>query len=164
MHTEGMGDPTVTLRPMRADEFDAYMEGRDRHYTASLSSTMSPAAAEAKAAADRRRLLPQGYATEGHRFLCVETETGVVVGSVWLGLSDPRTGSRDSAFLYDIEVARSHRRKGYAKAILRAVERLAGESGAQALSLNVFGNNQPAIALYNSCGYRVASQQMIKGV
>ena len=108
--------------------------------------------------------MPRGYATEGHRFLYAETESGLVIGSVWLGLSDPRTGSRDGAFLYDIEVAQPHRRRGYAKAILGALERLASHSGAQALSLNVFGNNQPAIALYDSCGYRVASQQMIKDV
>jgi RimJ/RimL family protein N-acetyltransferase len=152
----------INLRPMRPDEFDTYMEARDREYVQSLTATMSPDAAWQKAKADRQRFLPQGIATEGNRLLFAENSDGVVVGSVWLGLTDPRTGSSESAWLFDIRVEPAHRRAGYATAMLRAVESLVRGLGLDQLALNVFGTNAAAIALYETAGYRVATQQMLK--
>ena len=85
-----------------------------------------------------------------------------VVGWAWLGLTDPRTGSADTAYLYDIRVMPEHRRRGYAKAMLDAIEAIAGQAGAQRLALNVFGANRGAIALYTARGYAVTMQQMAK--
>jgi GNAT superfamily N-acetyltransferase len=91
-----------------------------------------------------------------------ENAAGQVVGSVWIGLEEPRTKTTEMAWLHDIKVKEAHRRSGYATAILAAVEELAREAGATRLGLNVFGQNLPAIALYQACGYEVTTQQMAK--
>lgn len=152
----------VMLRPMRPDEFDAYMDGRDREYVQSLTATMSPDAAWEKAKADRQRFLPQGLTTEGHRLLFAENAEGEIVGSIWLGLTDPRSGSPESAWLFDIRVEPAQRRMGYATAMLRAVESLVQGLGVDQLALNVFGTNAAAISLYEAAGYSVVTQQMFK--
>lgn len=108
------------------------------------------------------KFLPQGLATERHRLLVAESTIGQVVGYAWVGLEEPRTKTTDTAWLYDISVEEPYRRSGYGRAILAAVEAVAREAGATQLGLNVFGHNEPAISLYQTCGYEVSTQQMAK--
>lgn len=153
---------TVTLRPMQPDEFDEYMDGRDRAYVRSLSATMSPEAARRKVSGERHRFLPQGLTTEGHRLLFAENAEGEVVGAVWLGLTDPVSGSPESAWLFHIQVEPSRRRLGYATAMLEAVESLVRALGIGHLGLSVDDTNAAAVALYEAAGYVIATHQMSK--
>lgn len=157
-----MPPPTIVVRDMRPDEYDAYAAERDTEYAASLGEALPREAAQEKARQDRARYLPQGVATEGHRLLVAEDSAGHVVATAWLGLTEPGTGTPEVAWLYDINVAPAHRRSGYARAMLTAIEELARAAGASRLGLNVFGGNVPAIALYAGCGYEVTTQQMAK--
>ena len=152
----------VTLRPMRPEEFDAYMAGRDHDYVQALSAHMSPEAARQKAAAERRRFLPQGLDSEGHRLLLAENTEGEVVGALWLGLTDPLSGSSGTAWLFHIHVEPTRRRLGHATAMLDAVESLLRELGIDRLGLSVDDTNPAARALYESAGYTVATQQLSK--
>ena len=147
---------------MGIDDFDAYMTARDQEYAETLTATLTVEAARAKAKADRERFLPDGFATDGQRFFFAENDRGEVVGSAWLSLADPRTGSPETAWLFDIQVDPAQRRQGYATVILREVEAVVRSLGARSLALNVFGTNTAAIALYEATGYCVASQQMVK--
>ncbi|MCN0181028.1 GNAT family N-acetyltransferase [Salinispora arenicola] len=160
--------PFVRLRDMRQDEYDAYSEQQLREYVESQTGLASTEAALRKAHRDRERFLPHGLATERHRLLVAENDSGEMVGTVWLGLDSP--GSKDEsdgrsaemAWLYDIRVDTAYRRSGYGAAILSAVEVLARDAGALRLGLNVFGHNTPALALYERSGYEVTTQQMAK--
>lgn len=156
--------PAVTLRPMRADECETYAAEQEAEYVESWSGILPSDAAVEKARRDRAEHLPDGMATENHRLLAAEAGDGEVVGMVWLGLSEPGSGSTEVAWLYDIKVVPSHRRAGYGRAILAEVERLAAEAGAAKLGLNVFGGNTAAIALYTAAGYEVTAQQMAKAL
>jgi GNAT superfamily N-acetyltransferase len=156
----GVERRTVRLREMRADEYDAYTEQRERDTAESLSSSTPYPDRLAEARRGTARFLPDGLATAGHRLLVAEDCGSEVVGHVWLGLADPRTGSPLAAYLYDIRVPEAHRRQGYATAILDGVEQIARDAGAKSLGLNVFGGNHGAIALYASRGYQVTTQQM----
>jgi len=153
---------TVSLRDMRADEYEAYSAERDADYVASMSGTSSPGAARERARQGRAHFLPRGLATEGHHVLVAEDPAGEVVGMAWVGLSEPRTGDPDTAWLYDLRVLPAQRRRGYATAILGAVEELVRDAGARRLGLNVFGANRAAISLYEGGGYEVTTQQMAK--
>jgi GNAT superfamily N-acetyltransferase len=155
-----MESPAVRLRDMRPDEYDAYTAEREHDTAESLSSSMSYEAGLAQARRGAARFLPDGRATPGHLLLVAENADGEVVGQVWLGLADPRTGSSDAAYLYDIRVREVHRRHGYGNGILAAVEDIARDAGAKTLGLNVFGRNGGAIALYTGRGYEVVTQQM----
>ena len=157
-----MNLPVVILRGMRQDEYENYTARRDLEYVQSLAGTMPAEAAMEKAREDRARFVPQGLATERHRLLVAENTAGEVVGHAWVGLEEPRTRTTDTAWLHDISVEEPHRRSGYGRAILAAVEALAREAGALRLGLNVFGDNASAISLYQSCGYEVTTQQMAK--
>jgi GNAT superfamily N-acetyltransferase len=123
---------------------------------------LAPDEAAAEARRGTERFLPDGLATPGHRLLVAQSADGEVVGHAWLGLSEPRTGSTETAWLYDIRVAPEHRRQGYAAQMLAALEALAKQAGAHSLGLNVFGPNRAAIALYTARGYEVTTQQMAK--
>ena len=152
----------VTLRPMLPAEFDAYMQARDHDYVRALSVDMSPEAARQKAAAERRRFLPQGLETEGHRLLLAEDAEGQVVGQLWLGLTDPVSGSPATAWLFHLHVEPTRRRLGFGTAMLAAVESLLRELGMDRLGLSVDDTNAAARALYESAGYAVATRQMSK--
>ncbi|MQA24185.1 MAG: GNAT family N-acetyltransferase [Micromonosporaceae bacterium] len=147
---------------MRQDEYDAYTARREAEYADSLAGSLPPDAAKEKARQDHAEFLPQGLATERQRLLIAEDDAGHVVGTAWVGLEEPRTRTTEIAWLYDIRVEERRRRSGYARAILTAVEALARDAGASRLGLNVFGHNRPAIALYETSGYEVTTQQMVK--
>lgn len=157
-----MSPPRIQLRDMTQAEYDEYADERDREFAEASARTLPLEAAKQMARQGRARFLPQGLATERHRLLVAEDADGRVVGSVWLGLDEPRTGTSETAWLYDLRVEADRRREGFATAILEAVETIAREAGAVRLGLNVFGDNLPAVALYHSCGYRVTTQQMAK--
>jgi GNAT superfamily N-acetyltransferase len=157
-----MNSPAVKLRDMRQDEYEAYTAQRETEYVESLAGSLPLEAAKEKARQDRAQFLPQGLATERHRLLVAENTIGQVVGHAWLGLEEPRSKTTETAWLYDIRVEESHRRRGYRTAILAAVEAVARQAGAMRLGLNVFGRNLPAISLYEACGYEVMAQQMAK--
>ncbi|MEQ3551700.1 GNAT family N-acetyltransferase [Pseudonocardia nematodicida] len=157
-----MTPPAITLRPLSRGEFDAFWSVQEVEYLDAVRTALPEDTARAKVRDDLERLLPEGPDTPGHRLLGIEDELGDVVGQVWLALTDPRTGSTEVAWLYQIRIEEPFRRRGYARAALRAVEGLARDAGAQQLGLNVFGANTAAIALYESCGYAVTTQQMAR--
>ncbi|MGY1805558.1 GNAT family N-acetyltransferase [Blastococcus sp. SYSU D00922] len=123
------------------------------------SGNWTPDEALDRAREGNAALLPHGLDTPGMLLLTGVSADGEPVGRVWLSLEHPR-GTADCAFLYDIEVAESHRGLGYGRALLTAAEDAARSGGVSALELNVFGTNATAIALYESAGYAVVQQQM----
>jgi GNAT superfamily N-acetyltransferase len=157
-----MNVPVVALRDMRQDEYDAYTAEREAQFIASIGGSVPLDVAREQAREGRERFLPDGLASAGHRLLVAENDAGEVVGQAWLGLAEPRTGSTETAWLYDIRVVQRHRRSGYARAILAVLEAQAREAGAIRIGLNVFGHNRAAVALYESSGYDVTTQQMAK--
>lgn len=60
-----------------------------------------------------------------------------------------------SWYVDSLAVARTHRRGGVARALLREAERRAREAGCDSLSLDTAEANRPARALYESWGMRV---------
>ena len=55
--------------------------------------------------------------------------------------------------LRDVWVDANYRRRGIARRMIGAAEALAGELGEQCVSLEVKGDNDPAVSLYKSLGY-----------
>ena len=153
--------PTVRLRPMRAEEFpaflvasrDGYAEGIEQH------GGQSHEAAQRKADEDMAAVLPQGLETPGHVIFLVEAD-GVVVGRLWL--AERPSGGRTVLFVYDISIEPEHQGHGYGRAAMRLAEGVAGDRGLARIELNVFGGNQVARGLYRSLGYVETSVQMAK--
>ncbi|MFE7135479.1 GNAT family N-acetyltransferase [Streptomyces sp. NPDC057638] len=146
--------PGSETRPMTAPEFDDWWERSLGGYAHDVAAHgLPPARARAKAESDRTRLLPQRHATPGVR-LDVLLHQGTTVGHLLLGSRtlDP-TGER-SAYVYEVEVAPEHRRRGHGRTLMRHAERLARETGEERLALHVFAGNGPARSLYTALHYR----------
>ncbi|MDQ0991447.1 GNAT family N-acetyltransferase [Streptomyces sp. V3I7] len=155
----------VTLRKMTPSEYDAATEHREAETIRELGNFMPEELARERAHQGTARFLPDGLDTTGHHLVVAENGSGEVVGNAWIG-PDPRqaAGTASSAWLYDINVFPVFRRRGYGSAILSAAEELVAREGWTSLGLNVFGDNEAAIALYHRNGYDVESMSLRKSV
>jgi ribosomal protein S18 acetylase RimI-like enzyme len=150
---------------MTAAEYDAW---RIAVTTAFADEQVAAGRWSAEGAAERAlreqdQVLWDGVATPGMALLMGVLPDGTAVGRIWVGLSHPR-GLSGCAFLYNIEVADEHRGTGYGRDLLDAAEAAARAHGAHSIELNVFGGNDRAIRLYETNGYRVVTQQMMKNL
>ncbi|GHB28951.1 N-acetyltransferase [Pseudovibrio japonicus] len=82
--------------------------------------------------------------------LVLETEDGTPVAAL-LGVVDG-----DLLGIFDVVSAEKYRRQGLAYALMCEVQRLGAELGAETAWLQVVADNQAAVALYGSMGYREA--------
>jgi ribosomal protein S18 acetylase RimI-like enzyme len=151
---------SVTLRPLRADEFADWHAAHTRRYADGMVefAGMTREAADQKAAADIASVLRDGLATEGLRVWAIEDDRGCVVGSVMLGI---RQGE---AWLYDIVVDEQKRGRGLGRAAMLALEDEIRSLGFPSVGLNVWGGNEIARSLYRSLGYAERSVGMIKNL
>lgn len=143
------------LRPMGRDRFEQFVEYSMENYAQSLldsGSVRSRATALEIARKQFDQLLPDGHLTEAAHLLVVSDDGGDEVGILWLAERD------DEMFVYDVEMLRSARGKGYGTQTLRHAARIARELGHDTLALNVFGHNDGARRLYLREGYRITRE------
>ena len=113
---------SVTLRPMRADEYPAWAEQGERGYVYRWSVRRHGA---------RRTRRRRPYATlpgccrrvsrrKGHWLYVIEAD-GQAVGSLWFAERDLDGGP--TAYLYDIQIDEHARGRGYGRAAMLEFER-----------------------------------------
>jgi ribosomal protein S18 acetylase RimI-like enzyme len=153
----------VTLRPMTAEEYDAWLPGVVEDYAGDHVRMGSRPAEGAVETAQKEfdGLLPQGRDTVGHHLL-VATDDDDPVGVLWLHL--PVEEAEPRAFAYYVEVDKAKRGRGYGRSIMLAAESFAREHGATTIRLHVFGDNTVARRLYQRLGYQVTNVQMAKSL
>ena len=146
--------PVVRLRSMTSDEVTVFLAGQRADYAAELLASRTAASvADAAARADEELtgLLGDGPALARQTLLSVDSQLGPV-GSLWLEVADTDVGSR--AFVYDLVIAETQRRRGYGQAAMRALEDHCRARGVTVIALSVFGHNIPARRLYDQLGYK----------
>jgi RimJ/RimL family protein N-acetyltransferase len=153
----------VQLRPMRDDEFTAWLpKMRDDYGQAMVDDAgITPEGAKAKAAADIEQLFP-GLQPSPDQFVFVVESDGEPVGELWLAERDDF--GRRTLFIYDIHMGEAHRGRGYARAAMLLAEEEARRRGIGRLALNVFGRNTVARRLYQSLGYEENAVAMSKSL
>lgn len=119
----------------------------------------SEAESLALAQAAHAQLLPHGLATPGH-WLCALEVAGTRVGMVWW--AEQARAGQSVAYIYNLEIDAAHRRQGHGAAALEAVAQWARERGWAGVSLNVFGHNAGAQALYLQQGFTPTAIQMFR--
>jgi ribosomal protein S18 acetylase RimI-like enzyme len=112
-----------------------------------------------KARAQVATLLPDGSATAGMYLLVIVDDADTEVGILWLG---PHPDRPDTLYVWDISIDEAFRGRGFGRAAMLAAEDVARDARVFAIGLNVFGPNTAARRLYDSLGYDVTSQQMLK--
>ena len=151
------------LVPLSAISFPAFLETAIAGYARqNVASGRWPAEGALELSrAEHQRLLPEGIATKNnHIFEIHDPATDAVVGSLWLGVQN--TTGIPLAYVFNIEVAPEHRRRGHAARAFKALESVVRELGLSAIGLNVFAYNTGAQALYASLGYEVTALSMRK--
>ena len=143
---------TVQLRPMRDDEFTAWLpKMRDGYAQAMIDDGgFSPEGATAKAAADIEALFPGGRPSE-QQFVFVVEADDEPVGDLWL--AEREDMRQPCMFVYDVHIEEACRGRGYARAAMLLAEDEARRRGLERVALNVFGRNEVARSLYRSLGY-----------
>ncbi|MFB4349273.1 GNAT family N-acetyltransferase [Microbacterium sp. CR_7] len=146
-------EPQILVEPMAAERFPSFAAASESAFAEELAASGRYSLEDARVESHRQMTqeLPDGVATEGQE-LFTATVDGEEVGILWVGLRS--RGGRPHAFILDIEVAESERRRGYGREMMLAAERVARDRGADSIGLHVFGANSGAIALYEGLGYR----------
>ncbi len=107
-------------------------------------------------------LLPQGQRTPGHRFLSILDAAGTLVGTLWFGVEDGKSGRE--AYVYNVTVLPEHRRQGHATRAFGALEQLARDMGLVGIALHVFAHNEVGRALYAKLGFAPKDFHLYKAV
>lgn len=152
---------SAVLRPMREDEFSAWLPAMRRRYADDMvrDAGLTPERADAKATEDIERLFPGGTPSDEQLVFVVEAE-GEAVGDLWLAERDD--SFQRCLFIFDIRLDESQRGKGYGKAAMLFAEEEAHRRGFDTVALNVFGRNTTARNLYRSLGYEENAVAMSK--
>jgi ribosomal protein S18 acetylase RimI-like enzyme len=87
-------------------------------------------------------------------------QEGLPVGALWFAV-ETRFDSR-VAYVYDIVIHESHRRRGHATRAFKALEDDARALGLAGIALHVFGHNTQAQALYAKLGYGPTNIELFK--
>jgi ribosomal protein S18 acetylase RimI-like enzyme len=154
-------DRAARLRPLHADEYDAFLAHSKESYARDIAEHggTTEEFARRKSEADHARILPDGLETPGHWILVVES-AGERVGILWLAEQD--VGGRRGMYIYGVEIDEAHRRRGFGRAAMLLAEEEARSRGINRMGLNVFGANEVARNLYRSLDYVETSVQMAK--
>lgn len=151
----------ISLRPMRADEFDTYLDHFIPDYAAEISTNygLSPDEARSKAIGAINENLAQGVDTKGQILMCVIRGANVI-GYLWYR-SDQKA---HSVFINDICILAHYQGKGYGKQILGLFEAMVSDTGIEQIGLRVAADNDRAHHLYLKDGFQVTGINMIKRI
>lgn len=146
----------IRLRPLRDDEFPAFLQVLRIEYVRSLveEAGMSTEAAEDKATADHASLFPDHVPQAHHRiYLLEEVETSERAGHLFWAERQPPGSLGTRAYLYELFIDEAFRRRGLGRRALELLEEDARAQGLPGIDLNVWGGNDAARALYRSAGF-----------
>ncbi len=146
----------VIIRPMTSDEFPHVMAEPHRDYARGLADaeSISLEAAEAKAAAQTREILTDGFDTPGHHFFVVERDAEVV-GMVWVQIKD-EDGTK-KAWGFNIFIDEAFRRQGLARQTLQHLIPALKDMGVTEMAFHVYAHNRKAITLYEEFGFETTN-------
>jgi ribosomal protein S18 acetylase RimI-like enzyme len=148
----------IEFRPMRDDEFEAWLPQLRADYAGDLVRDygMSADQARMRAATEIEDELPAG-----HSVFVIEVG-GKRVGHLWL--AEPRLAFEPTLVVYDVDVDEPHRGQGYGRAAMRFAEEEARRRGLARIALSVGARNDAARSLYRSLGFEENEVRMSKPV
>lgn len=150
----------VKLDSKTPDELAKWLPDMWEHYISErIKAGEDSQTARTGSEAQMQQLFPDGVPAEGQFVMNVCADEDVV-GTLWMGR--PFSGASDTWYVFDIEIAKEHRGRGYGRATMEAAEQWTREHGGSRVALNVFGPNLTARSLYDSLGYEVLATSMFK--
>lgn len=155
----------IVLRPMRDEEYPAYLDYFIPDYAAEISANyaLSPAAAVVQAQREIAADLPDGVNTRGQVLCCLFDESDGAekrVGYLWY---KPDAEMR-SAFICDFYIYPTFQGQGLGKQAIAAFEHVLKRQGISQIKLRVAGDNQRARRLYKATGFHITGVNMSKNI
>ncbi len=89
-----------------------------------------------------------------HIVQLVAKDGEAVVGALSAYVLAKHERARSEAYIYDLAVAESHRRRGIASALIAALKPIARQQGAWVIFVQADPPDEPAVALYSKLGHR----------
>jgi len=138
----------ISLHPMTEEDFSAFLQLSYESFADDLTRTqplVTRQAALQEAQSEVQELLPEGLATKNHYLFTIRDTQNTPAGYLWydlLGLS--------KAFINDLYISPSCRRKGYALQALKLMEQ---QLTVPHITLHVFESNHAARCLYEKAGF-----------
>jgi ribosomal protein S18 acetylase RimI-like enzyme len=152
----------VELELKSSEELATWLPNMFEHYVAErIKAGENADVAKKMSDAQSAELFPNGTPADGQHVMNVIADEECV-GTLWMGR--PLSGDGDTWYIFDIEIAKDLRGRGYGRAAMEAAEAWTRERGGTRVALNVFGPNLTARALYDSLGYEVLATAMFKDI
>ncbi|MBP2449067.1 GNAT family N-acetyltransferase [Rhizobium leguminosarum] len=155
----------ISLRPMRDNEYSAYLDYFIPEYAAEISSNygLSDVLSLAQAKREIATDLPDGVQTSGEVLLCLIDHSErheTVVGYLWYK-PDPEMRS---VFISDFHILPAYQGKGRGKQVLEVLEGELKGRGFEQIKLRVAADNKRAQHVYEDTGFRVTGVNMSKSI
>ncbi|MBT3267324.1 GNAT family N-acetyltransferase [Candidatus Poribacteria bacterium] len=164
---------SVQIRAITDEEFEAFRAHEVAKYAYEIAANYDVGPDDAREQADGhfRGLLRNGAATPDHHVRCIEVVSvdhdpqgpdaappvnAELVGYLWYSVD--RVGGY--AWLDAMSIFPAHRRKGYGRHALQALDAELRRMGIGGISLHVFGANTGAQEFYRRLGFRVTDVTM----
>ncbi|EAQ64450.1 putative acetyltransferase [Marinomonas sp. MED121] len=151
----------IRLRPMQADEYEAYQTYFVQDYAQEIMDNYGHsnlvAIKMAKAAIEAS--FPDGVTEENEALLCIDLgEPAQLVGYLWRIINQ----EDNSCFISDFYVLPEHRSSGLGKLALKALEDTLKPLEIGQIKLRVAYQNKRAADLYLAAGYTITGINMSK--
>lgn len=153
----------IELRKMTEAEFLEYMKtalpayAREKQRGEGLTEEHANTVARESFA----KLLPEGIASKDNfLFTVLESENKSPIGILWF--AQKTDGAKPHAWVYDIELIKEVRGRGYGRLLMELLETEVRKLGLASISLHVFGHNTTAAHLYEKCGFQTTNKIMKK--
>lgn len=152
----------VVLEPMLPEQFNGWLELSVKEYAESKTKAGNVEAGKAleDSAREFKKLLPDGLNTaDSYIFNAADEGSRQIVGTLWIKIRK----EQQEVFIYGVRMDENFRGNGFGKKTLHALEAFIKErSLPPEISLHVFGDNEIALNLYQSAGFKATNIRMSK--
>jgi RimJ/RimL family protein N-acetyltransferase len=155
----------IQLRTMTESEYQVYLDNLHTGYADEQVKAGSWPADQALelAKAEIRETLPDGLASKNNfLYSLIAPDESLPVGVLWIMIRE--RNKQKEAFIADIVIYDTFRRRGYGAQALKALEEGVKGMGIHRIRLQVFGHNLAARDLYEKSGYETVNIYMEKRV
>ena len=144
----------LELKPMNQDIYNHYITYSKNNYAQEITKARGISIEEAMQITNKEydTLLPDGLQSKNQYLYTIENNENENIGIMWF--STESNHGDNEAFLYDIEINKEYRGKGYGHESMKLLESKVKELNLAVIGLHVFLHNEIACSLYNKIGYQ----------
>ena len=144
----------LELKPMNQDIYNNYIQNAISQYAEEGAKSRKINFDEALQLAnvEFNSLLPDGLQSKNQFLNIIVNDENENIGIMWF--STESNHGDNEAFIYDIEVNKEYRGKGYGRESMKLLESKVKELNLEVIGLHVFLHNEIAYSLYNKIGYQ----------